>query len=241
VIVDEDPRLHLIWHQDKIFVKPIPPYLLSRAFWEYVQEADGALCRAAAGFMRTYAFLIKHDIDFRKATSPKLALIPLVIASHQVTFEDFSDFISHFERLSDESVCPRYSYGEIRLTRLNHLTRLILHKWSYFHLRWGLADTLGNFLAPFFTLFAVLSILLNCLQVELGVQNVVSEGIWPTFLGMSQWFPVFVILLVFSLLASVALFLILILLKEGLFSLKVLRIRRKGKSKARSLSSVVVG
>ena len=32
IIVTEQPRLHLVWAYNRIFIKPLPPYLLSRAF-----------------------------------------------------------------------------------------------------------------------------------------------------------------------------------------------------------------
>ena len=34
IIVTEDPKLHLVWIHDRIFIKPLPEYLLSHAFWE---------------------------------------------------------------------------------------------------------------------------------------------------------------------------------------------------------------
>jgi hypothetical protein len=34
ILVTEDPRLHLVWIHNRIFIKPIPKYLLSYFFWE---------------------------------------------------------------------------------------------------------------------------------------------------------------------------------------------------------------
>jgi hypothetical protein len=34
LVVTEDPRLHCVWIYDKIFLKPLPTFLLSHAFWE---------------------------------------------------------------------------------------------------------------------------------------------------------------------------------------------------------------
>lgn len=33
IIVTEDPRLHLIWKYDRMFIRPLPRYLLSYTFW----------------------------------------------------------------------------------------------------------------------------------------------------------------------------------------------------------------
>ncbi|CEF76373.1 hypothetical protein SNK03_004331 [Fusarium graminearum] len=35
LIVTENPGLHLVWIHDRVFLKPLPEYLFSHAFWEY--------------------------------------------------------------------------------------------------------------------------------------------------------------------------------------------------------------
>ena len=65
IIVTEDPRLHLVWIYNRIFIKPLPRYLLSHAFWEtYLSESFDRLgnyrsdiCKAMMGFLRTYRYL----------------------------------------------------------------------------------------------------------------------------------------------------------------------------------------
>ena len=106
MIVTEHPGLHLVWHYDKIFLKPIPPYLLSRVFWEYIQEADKKVWKAAAGFMRTYYYLMQCEVDFRKATSSDLQLIPRLEGREPITFEEFADFVAHFHTIGDQEVAP---------------------------------------------------------------------------------------------------------------------------------------
>jgi hypothetical protein len=34
IIITEEPRLHLVWSHNRIFLKPLPRYLLSFTFWE---------------------------------------------------------------------------------------------------------------------------------------------------------------------------------------------------------------
>jgi hypothetical protein len=34
IVVTEDPRLHLVWIYDRVFIKPLPKYLLSHDFWQ---------------------------------------------------------------------------------------------------------------------------------------------------------------------------------------------------------------
>lgn len=72
ILVTEDPRLHLVWIHDRIFIKPIPKYLLSHHFWEHlllckppVRGSRRELTqRAATGYLRSYRHLIRHESDF---------------------------------------------------------------------------------------------------------------------------------------------------------------------------------
>ncbi|KAK4096560.1 hypothetical protein N658DRAFT_348010 [Parathielavia hyrcaniae] len=243
IVVDEDPRLHLLWHKTKVYIKPIPPYLLSAAFWDYIQTADASLFRAAAGFMRTYVYLIRYEIDFRKATSAELGLIPTAHDQTSLTFEAFVDFLSQFENLSDADVSPRYrSYGQLRLARVNHLTRLVLRRWSYFPRYSRLADELAYFVAAVLALFSVVSIFLGCMQVEIAVMSLRSgEETWPGFIAVSRWFPVAMMALILLLLVVIPALAVGILLKQAVFTLLVLRAKKKDREKAKAMSSSVVG
>lgn len=264
-MIDEDPRLHLLWHKDKVYIKPIPPYLLSAAFWDYIQTADPPLFRAAAGFMRTYVYLIRYETDFRKATSPEWELIP----THHVhlpqqhpqqqqqqplTFETFTTFLTPFSQLTDADVSPRYAYGQLRLGRLNHLTRLVLRRWSYFPRYSRLADELGYFVAAVVALFSVVSIFLSCMQVEMAVLDHLSSssgggggdgeggvGRWSAFVSVSRWFPVVMMVLIILLLLLILALAGMLLLKEAVFTLRVLRAKKTDRAKADGLSSFVAG
>ena len=37
--VTEDPSVHLLWTDGVIYVKPLPAYLTSYAFWEYILDS----------------------------------------------------------------------------------------------------------------------------------------------------------------------------------------------------------
>ncbi|KAL4787016.1 hypothetical protein BJX76DRAFT_319770 [Aspergillus varians] len=60
IISTEDPRLHLVWINDRIFVKPLPRYLISHSFWhEFMNDQSkhtgvSRLRKAALGYLRTY-------------------------------------------------------------------------------------------------------------------------------------------------------------------------------------------
>jgi hypothetical protein len=210
IIVMEHPGLHLIWYHNRIFVKPIPLYMLSRAFWEYIAEADQDILRAALGFMRTYCYLVRYDIDFRKAL--ELHLIPEVRGS-PVDFEGFVEFILQFEDIPDEATSPRYTYGSIRLTRLNYLALVSFGRPAYFAIRPQYGDYISHSFVPIVTLFVVFSTILSSMQVALTVQDPNAAASWNVFTRVAKWFSVTVIILVMILAVIVGFFLPLILVR----------------------------
>jgi hypothetical protein len=84
IIVTEEARLHLVWIHDRIFIKPIPRYILSYGFWEAyldrrpasLNDEQSNLYAAATGFLRTYRYLIRHESDFHITQQDGLRLIP---------------------------------------------------------------------------------------------------------------------------------------------------------------------
>ncbi|KAK0655625.1 hypothetical protein B0T16DRAFT_318965 [Cercophora newfieldiana] len=195
--VNENPGLHLVWYYEQIFIKPIPAYFYSKAFWEYLKDADDAVYRAAAGFMRSYYFLIQYDIDFHEAL--KHRLIPMKPDGHPPTYEEFHEFIYPFSKVNDDFVSRRFHYGELRLTRINRTAFLFKGQLAYFHIypQWG--SFLEHILAPIITIFAVFSVVLNSMQVGLAALDMGpgNEGSgWPAFVSVSVYFPIAIIIFI---------------------------------------------
>ncbi|KUM63505.1 hypothetical protein ACN42_g3592 [Penicillium freii] len=136
IVVTENPGLHLIWHYDTIFIKPIPPFLLNFMMWRRfllppVKSVDDSTqqssypicdlqlpCKSALGFLRTYELLIRHPSDFNIAQT--MNLIP-----QNISYFEFRAFIGPFHFLPDAAVAQRYYFGQMRLTRLNWAVRLL--------------------------------------------------------------------------------------------------------------------
>ncbi|PHH92318.1 hypothetical protein CDD83_7907 [Cordyceps sp. RAO-2017] len=82
IFVTEDPKLRLVWIYDRIFIKPLPRYIGSHAFWrDYLNSTDGdgpqaRIRRAALGYVRTHRHLVRYESEFRIAQDPHLCLIP---------------------------------------------------------------------------------------------------------------------------------------------------------------------
>ncbi|KAK4117116.1 hypothetical protein N656DRAFT_785953 [Canariomyces notabilis] len=199
VIVDEHPGLHLLWHYQLIFIKPVPAYFYSQAFWDYIRHADEDAYKASLGFMRSYYYIIQFEIDYIEAC--ELNLIPKKDDGQLPTYEEWCEFIEPFARVGDDHVSRRYHYGEMRLTRINRAA------WSrgylaYFHIypQWG--SFLAHTIAPIITVFAVSSVVLNSMQVSLaaidtgsGVEGrIAPSGPWLSLLDAALWFPVVVML-----------------------------------------------
>ena len=188
----ENPQFHLIWYYDRLYIKPIPRYLLSYAFWNFLSTQPIELRRAITSSLPTYYISVISDYI---ATNNKhqLTLIPKddgSDASDHITFERFARFVDPFQKLPDDSVSPGYRYGELRLSRRNICARIFLRKLTFHHIdaQWG--AYLGRFLAPIFSFFAVLSVALNAMQVELGVQGSLQHSLprWTYFVNVSRWF-----------------------------------------------------
>ncbi|MCJ1240278.1 hypothetical protein MMC14_008278, partial [Varicellaria rhodocarpa] len=110
VIITEDPRLHLVWIYDRIFIKPLPRYLLSNAFWRVylldenspLQGDRGIVMRSALGYLRTYYYLVQHESDFVLAQGAPLRLI-----APDITWTQFSHFINQLGAVNNFAVLPR--------------------------------------------------------------------------------------------------------------------------------------
>ncbi|KAK4162357.1 hypothetical protein QBC43DRAFT_380021 [Cladorrhinum sp. PSN259] len=171
IVVTEEAKLHLVWTQDQIFIKPIPEYLVSYDFWSSFLQGAGVtngdtevehtnLRQAALGFLRTYFHLIKHKSDFRIAQRSEIALVP-----ENVSWERFCRFSAAFGSIQDHEVSGRYRFGEIRLSRLNFYAPLLLNK-SYFHrVHRNYAQYFGRFYLPIITGLSFLSVVLSSMQI----------------------------------------------------------------------------
>ena len=193
IVITENPELHLCWIDNRVFIKPIPRYLLSWAFWQhYLHDSDSnspaeegsSLIQAVLGYMRSYFFLVRHESDYRMAI--KEHLIP-----EGTKYEDFMIFISCFGNIQDSQVSPRYHFGELRLRRLNQWSRILLRKPYFYKVAWQYTDYLARYYVPYLFIFTIFSVVLNAMQVGVGARTD-----WQSFHGVSAWFSVGTLLVV---------------------------------------------
>lgn len=231
LIVSENPGLHLVWVHDRVFLKPLPEYLLSHIFWEhYLVSADSPieesarrdLLKAARGFVRSYAYLIQHKSDFALAKQDETLLIPKNIS--------YADFVAFIDRCTVDNalVSPRYHFGELRLTRLNFWCRIFLFKSVYQKVEWQYGAYFAQYYAPVLFVFAVFSLLTSAMQVVLAAQAILeSDDSSLTFARVSRGFSLFTILFVACVIAALLIALINLVSREAIFALQDL-FRPKG-------------
>jgi hypothetical protein len=239
IIVTQAADLHAIWYYDRVFLKPLPPYLLSHAFWEFIfgepLEGDSKannerqeLYRAAIGFIRTYCHLIKDEFDFNIAM--RHHLIP-----EGTTSESFAAFINNFKTINDDSANARFRYGELRLSRLNFWAPLFLHRMEYFNPTRQASLYFSAYFQPLLFVFGSLSVLLSAMQVALATDQSGTGLIraWARFIAACQWVSVVSIVLVAAATGFLLLLLCFKTINEWIFATRAL-----WRSRLRSRKSV---
>ena len=174
IVVTEDPKLHLVWIHDRVFVKPLPRYILSHTFWQRFLACDGTgdaqhdrrVRQAILGYLRTYRHLVRYESDFRIAQEPNLQLLP-----SDVTWEQFCHFRADLASISDRDVSTRYRYGEIRLTRLNLYAPILLRKSYYQRVEYQYGDYFARFYGPMLFCLGIVSVVLSGLQVVVSIED----------------------------------------------------------------------
>jgi hypothetical protein len=178
IVVSEDPRLHLVWIHDRIFIKPIPTYLMSHAFWDaFLLDGSStfkvhgqSIRMAALGYLRTYTYLIRHQSDFLIAQQDSLRLVPQTI-----DWAQFCHFLSDISKVNDVDVSGRYQYGELRLTRLNFYAKFFLRKFYYQQVHGQYGDYFARLYGPILFTVAIASTILNAMQVELAAEQTLDR------------------------------------------------------------------
>ncbi|EQB44809.1 hypothetical protein CGLO_16408 [Colletotrichum gloeosporioides Cg-14] len=219
ITVTERVDLHLVWSRNRIFVKPLPLFLLDPAFWSthLLPSASSAsapslvgklpvgswgatdqtgstppsdeIRACALGFLFSYTALVMHETDFRLAQD--LGLLPQTI-SWPAWRNLCAEFLSGFRYCA---INPRYWYGELRLQRLNLIwrikTRSLWRGYSQVDSPSVYASFLSDHFASLATALAFLAIVLTAMQVGLATEDLTVSG---AFQKASCVFTVFSIL-----------------------------------------------
>lgn len=235
IVVSENPELHLVWYYDRIFIKPLPKYLLSFDFWDSYLKSQPPLLgpehdivkRSALGLLRSYRYLVQHESDFYIAQEKHL--IPSI-----ATWESFSLFLLDLRWISDEDVTSRYSFGEIRLSRLNFYIKFFLWRSTFHKIDGQYGAYFARLYSPFFFIFGMLSVLLSALQVEMAVEPVTSN-VWYRFWNFARWTSVIVTVGVALIACSLLILLVIKISAEWYFAFGDRKRRRLARARCTQL------
>lgn len=187
IVINERLDLHMLWEKDCIFLKPIPDYMLMTDWRRQLDCSAGCNCsirrnddlcedtyceeaqtrRTARGFLLSYAALIQHKSDFWTALDKRL--IP---AGYQ--WIAWKKLVKQLLDADDvySNVNKRFTYGELRLTRLDYIYASTGH--GILRGYQSRFSTYSEFLKYNFALLAAIivwmALVLNAMQVGLATQ-----------------------------------------------------------------------
>lgn len=176
IVVHERMDLHLVWYEDRIFLKPVPTYLLYEEFWAEFLTCNsgcvgacmhGHLRKLANGFLLSYVSLIAYKNDLRIAKSHNL--VPEDLAWEQ--WRQFSMEMLSLQRKRD--VNERYYYGELRLSRLNKIYKFTLRAPVHGYLNGynTYIEFWNKKIAVIAAIFVYVVVVLTAMQVGLATDN----------------------------------------------------------------------
>ncbi|KGQ10055.1 hypothetical protein BBAD15_g4592 [Beauveria bassiana D1-5] len=234
IVLAESLDMHLVWDSGKIYIKPLPRYLLEPAIWtKYLpkkqqgqtswvvaasapvanskpsEAADtGEIRKAALGLLYSYACLIADRTDFELALEegllPKFLDQPSWPRWRALATEILSSQIT-------SEMHPRFKHGELRLGRLNwiYLFRDIPKFKLYFDPWNSYTEFVFGNMACITAVTVYMVVVLTAMQVGLATNKLKDNA---SFHDASYGFAVFSILapLIAVLLIVVALLVVLV-------------------------------
>lgn len=193
--------MHLVWNDGRIFVKPLPHYLLEPDIWAELlgkvgtekTQADAdrqaEIRSAALGFLYSYVCLLSDRVDFELAI--REGLLPSDIdKSRWAEWRTFSAEILRPEVV--HAVHRRFNYGELRLDRLNWIYIFKdIPRFNLYHNPWNTyTDVVVSNVAGITAITVYLVVLLTAMQVGLATNKLKDN---KAFNGASYGFTIFAI------------------------------------------------
>lgn len=202
IVPAERARLHLVWFERTIYVKPLPDCLLSHAYVCDILSPDARAAAAAAaaavdkdgdddddgdalrewlrGFLHTYCELVISPLDL--ALAHELRLISRDV--DWVAWHRFRGSVTSASRAAP--VAGRYSFRELRLARLNLVYRLTGRGMVYFSVHREYGTYFQQYFTTFITTFAIVATVLAAMQVLIGIDGVQQAEV----VRVSYWFSI---------------------------------------------------
>lgn len=167
-------RLHLIWFDRIIFIKPLPNCCMNADYFKTTISANAEVYALASGFLRSYSHLITSSLDLEIAKE-------VYLISKDVTWENWhalrrsvlealpSDTVDNF--ITEKRMNKRWRYGELRLGRLNIIYRATGRGLTYFTIHREYGTYFNQYFHIFITVFAFIAIILSAMQIIVAISN----------------------------------------------------------------------
>ncbi len=207
IVVLDQMDMHLLWtNEGRLFVKPVPRFLLSPAFCQAnLQCPAGCTCpvppastcrgtsrRVALGFLYTYACLISSETDFHLANEKRL--LPRKEHDAPIAWSDWKalarELLHTHEHDPLATMHPRFRRAELRLSRVNTLSRLTRFR-PYVRGRHSYGSFFRDNLAWTAAATVFVALMLTAIQVGLATDRLREDA---AFQQASYGFTVFAIL-----------------------------------------------
>ncbi|OIW25764.1 hypothetical protein CONLIGDRAFT_582661 [Coniochaeta ligniaria NRRL 30616] len=195
IVLTEELDLHLVWAKSRIFVKPLPDFLLNYDFWEANISCEPHLHRAACGLLYSYCGLIRFDHDLQVAQECRLVNANL---DYRAWTEFARTILPNLNPKDSNTMDTRFQYGELRLNRLDTIYRYSLHK-SVSSIFQGFPHALTESYVPYMdqynnavSAFGVIVIILSAFNLSLSAR---SKNPDPDLQNSAYGFAIFTMVL----------------------------------------------
>ena len=175
IVIAEELDLHLVWAKSRIFIKPLPDFLLNYDFWEAYISCEPQLHRAACGLLYSYCGLIRFGHDLQVAQECHLVNVNL---DYRAWTEFARTILPNLNPHDSNTMDTRFQYGELRLHRLDTIYRYSPYKFSVSSILQGFPHALTESYVPYMdqynnavSAFGVIVIILSAFNLSLSAHS----------------------------------------------------------------------
>ncbi|KAL6240975.1 hypothetical protein RBB50_012070 [Rhinocladiella similis] len=180
IVIAEELDLHLVWAKSRIFIKPLPDFLLNYDFWQAHICCDPQLHRAACGLLYSYCGLVRFDHDLQLAQEHRLI-------GSTIDYRAWTEFsralLSTVDPNNFDAMEERFRYGELRLNRLDTIYRYSPQEFSVTSMLQGFPHALTESYVPYMdqynnavSAFGVIVIVLSAFNLSLSAHSKQPEA-----------------------------------------------------------------
>jgi hypothetical protein len=167
VVPSESTHLHLVWVNEFLYIKPLPPCLTNFTFFEECICGNKKVYTLAAGLLFSYCHLICAESDFRIAIEHGLIR---ATGKDELTWEKWARFrlaVQSYLGNNKTLIAKRhYRYGTLRLARLNIIYFFRFGRPAGYHNRFTqYLPFFNRYFGAAILLFAFASVTLDAMQV----------------------------------------------------------------------------